>query len=139
PIERWQVVRTRGRRRPLRWDGGETLAVFVASGSDIDDLIPIMTAYQIEWNKLRDRLLGARIADVGDDAALAAAVGVDEAGIARLRGALGPSSDAILRHMLAHECDLSVRLLDGSFREYQRQAQRWWHAIAAAVPVSRPV
>ena len=28
--------------------------------------------------------------------------------------------------MIAHDCDLFVRLLDGSFREYQRSAQRWW-------------
>src|SRR3954467_3417646 len=37
-IERFETVRTRGRRRPLRYDGGQTLAVFVASASDIDDL-----------------------------------------------------------------------------------------------------
>jgi plasmid stabilization system protein ParE len=139
PIDKWQVVRTRGRRRPLRWDGGQTLAVFVASGSDIDDLVPIVTAYQIEWNKLRDHLLGGRISDVGDDAALAAALGTDEAGIARLRGALGPSSDAILRDMIAHDCDVFVRLLDGSFREYQRSTKVWWQAIAPAVPAGRPV
>ena len=139
PIETWQVVRTRGRRRPLRWDGKQTLAVFVASGSDIDDLVPILTAYQIEWNKLRDRLLAARITDVGDDLALAAALGTDDAGIARLRGALGPSSDRILGDMIAHDADLFVRLLDGSFREYQRSAQRWWRAIASGVPSGRPV
>jgi hypothetical protein len=139
PIETWQVVRTRGRRRPLRWDGRQTLAVFVASGSDIDDLVPILTAYQIEWNKLRDRLLSARITDVRDDLALAAALGTDEAGIARLRGALGPSSDRILDDMIAHDCDVFVRLLDGSFREYQRSAQRWWHAITSGVPSGRPV
>jgi hypothetical protein len=139
PIETWQVVRTRGRRRPLRWDGRQTLAVFVASGSDIDDLVPILTAYQIEWNKLRDRLLSARITDVHDDLALAAALGTDEAGVARLRGALGPSSDRILDDMIAHDADLFVRLLDGSFREYQRSAQRWWHAIASGVPSGRPV
>jgi hypothetical protein len=139
PIDRWQTVRTRGRRRPLRWDGGETLAVFVASASDIDDLVPIVTAYQIEWNKLRDRLLVARISDVSDDIALGAAVGVDAAGVARLRGALGPRSNDILRDMIVHDCDLFVRLLDGSFREYQRSAQRWWQAIAQAVPANRPV
>ena len=50
-------MRTRGRRRPLRFDGRQTLAVFIASGSDIDDLVPIVTAYQIECNKVRDRLL----------------------------------------------------------------------------------
>jgi hypothetical protein len=139
PIERWQVVRTRGRRRPLRWDGGQTLCVFVASGSDIDDLVPILTAYQIEWNKLRERLIAARISDVTDDAALAAAIGTGEADVARLRGALGPSSDQILRDMIAHDCDMFVRLLDGAFREYQRSAQRWWNAIAPSVPQGRPV
>jgi len=141
PIEKWQIVRTRGRRRPLRWDGGHTLAVFIASGSDIDDLVPILTAYQIEWNKLRERLLAGHMtdSDVGNDARLATALGTDEAGVARLRGGLGGGSDQILREMIAHECDVFVRLLDGSFREYQRSAQRWYQAIAHAIPSNRPV
>jgi len=139
PIESWQVVRTRGRRRPLRWDGGQTLAVFIASGSDIDDLVPILTAYQIEWNKLRERFLMNRTKDVTDDIGLAAALGTDDVGIARLRGALGPSSNAILADMINHDCDLFVRLLDGSQREYQKQAGRWWQAIAPSVPPNRPL
>ena len=137
-LETWQIVRTRGRRRPLRWDGGTTLAAFIASASDIDDLVPIVTAYQIEWNKLRERLLAARISDVSDDIALAAAIGDAEA-VLRLRGALGPRSNAILGEMIEHDCDVFVRLLDGSFREYQRSAQRWWQAIAPALPVGKPV
>ena len=137
-VDRWQIVRTRGRRRPLRWDGGETLAAFIASASDIDDLVPILTAYQIEWNKLREHLLTARISDVTDDTALAGALG-DDAAVARLRGALGPRSNDILRDMIAHDCDMFVRLLDGSFREYQRSAQRWYQAIAPAVSSGRPV
>jgi hypothetical protein len=137
-VDQWTVVRTRGRRRPLRWDGGSTLAAFIASASDIDDLVPILTAYQIEWNKLRTQLVGARIADVSDDRALAAALG-DDAAVARLRGALGPRSDDTLRDIIAHDCDLFVRLLDGSFREYQRSAQRWYQAIAPSVPADRPV
>src|SRR5258705_2643880 len=137
-VDRWTVVRTRGRRRPLRWDGGDTLAAFIASASDIDDFVPILTAYQIEWNKLRDRLLSARIADVADHAALAAAPR-DAAAVARLRGALGPRSSDILRDIIAHDCNLFVRLLDGSYREYQRSAQRWYQAIAPAVPAARPV
>ena len=138
PIEHWQIVRTRGRRRPLRWDGGSTLAAFIASASDIDDLVPILTAYQIEWNKLRERLVSAHISDISDDDALASALG-DRAGVVRLRGALGPRSNDTLRDIIAHDCDLFLRLLDGSFREYQRSAQRWWKAIAPAVPTGRPV
>ncbi len=137
-IDEWQTARTRGRRRPLRWDGGDTLAVFIASASDIDDLVPILTAYQIEWNKLRERLLAARISDVSDDVALASALGAEEP-VLRLRGALGPRSNDILRDMITHDCDLFLRLLDGSFREYQRSAQRWFQAIAPAIPQGRPV
>ncbi len=138
-LERWEPVRTRGRRRPLRYDGGQTLAVFVASASDIDDLVPILTSYQIEWNKIRERLLIAQLGDVDDDRALAAALGIDAPGVAKLRGALGPRSSQTLRDMIAHDCDVFVRLLDGSFREYQRSALRWWQAIAPTMPAGRPV
>src|SRR5688572_6165937 len=45
-VRDFRMVRTRGRRRPLRYDpGSRTLAVFIASESDIDDLVPIVTAY----------------------------------------------------------------------------------------------
>ncbi|MDX2091712.1 MAG: hypothetical protein SFX73_27880 [Kofleriaceae bacterium] len=137
-VERWHTVRTRGRRRPLRWDGEATLAVFIASASDIDDLVPIVTAYQIEWNKLRERLLAAKLTGGADDAALEEALGGPDE-VARLRGALGPRSNDILRDMIAHDCDVFVRLLDGSFREYQRSAQRWFQAISPAIPPGRPV
>jgi hypothetical protein len=55
-VRSWARTTTRGRRRPLRWDGSKTLAVYIASASDIDDLVPIVTAYQIEWNKMHRRL-----------------------------------------------------------------------------------
>ncbi len=138
-VDKWEVVRTRGRRRPLRYDGGSTLAAFIASASDIDDLVPIVTAYQIEWNKMRVRLLAERVTEVTDDAVISGALGVDASGVARLRNALGASSGDVLREMMAHDCDLFIRLLDGSYREYQRSTQRWWNAISKAVPAGRPV
>ncbi len=58
-VEDWQEVSTAGRRRKMFFDGKETLAAFIASASDIDDLIPILTAYQIEWNKMHDLLVQA--------------------------------------------------------------------------------
>ncbi len=50
-------------------------------------------------------------------------------GVALLRAALGPSWHEALLEMASRPCDLFLRLLDGSFREYQRSAQRWWKAI----------
>jgi hypothetical protein len=131
-VARWQVVRTRGRRRPLRWDGGDTLAVFVASASDIDDLVPIVTAYQLEWNKLRARLDQIAL-PATDDPALATILETDADGLASLRAALGPGWRAALATIASREEDLWMRLLDGSFREYQRSAQTWWRAIEPTI------
>ena len=47
-----------------RLDG--TLAVLLASASDVDDLVPTLVAYQIEWNKIRVRLRGAAT-ELGED------------------------------------------------------------------------
>jgi hypothetical protein len=141
-ITGWSIVRTRGRRRPLRWDGQQHLAVFVASGSDIDDLVPILTSYQIEWNKIRELLRRANLVAgqaLPDDATLAAHLGVDLDGLGTLKAALGATWRDVVAEMLAHDCDVSVQLLDGSFREYQRTAQRWWNAIAPSVPAARPI
>ena len=62
----WERVDAAARRRRMQFDGSGTLAAFVASVSDIDDLVPCLTAFQIEWNKLHRRLsisqLGHQIA-----------------------------------------------------------------------------
>ena len=124
PTRSWQRVRTRGRRRLLRWDGAETLAAYVASTSDIDDLLPILTAYQIEWNKMHD-LLAAQAAKP----AAAETLGLSEGDAARLREALGGDPDAGLRALATRRLDLRVRLLAGSFSAYERAAQQWWQGI----------
>ena len=55
-IEEGKVFKATARRRKMFFDGKETLAVFINSISDIDDLVPLLTTYQIEWNKMHDRL-----------------------------------------------------------------------------------
>ena len=40
----WPRRATPGRRRIIRHDGAATLAAYIASSSDIDDLVPIITA-----------------------------------------------------------------------------------------------
>ncbi|HKC52668.1 MAG TPA: hypothetical protein VKF60_17910 [Myxococcota bacterium] len=129
----WQRVRARGRRRMLRWDGAGTLAAFVASTSDIDDLVPILTAYQIEWNKMHELLAAGATGTTADPAAkripVAEALDLPEADFERLREALGSDSDAALRMLATKRLDLRVRLLAGSFSAYERAAQHWWHGV----------
>ena len=130
-VTSWSLVRTRGRRRHLRGDGNGTLAAYIASASDIDDLIPMVTAYQIEWNKMHSLLqAGATGTELGS------VLQLDEAGVARLREAFGDDPDGTLRALETLELDLSIRLLSGSFSEYQEAAQVWWRDVAAAYPRS---
>jgi hypothetical protein len=140
PVQTWQRVMTRGRRRPLRWDGVSTLAAFVTSLSDIDDLVPILTAYQIEWNKMHDALRGTHVGRrlVGwdgdsdlkiDDEELAQALGLDASGLGVVRIALGRNWKRGLRSIATSPSDRTVRLLAGSFVQYQRAAARWWSGI----------
>lgn len=133
-------VLTRGRRRPLRWDGGGTLCAFISSTSDIDDLVPIVTAYQIVWNQLHVRLhgsvLGRRLReephlgpDDVDRAELGRTLDLDDDGVRTLIAALDREWLAALRTIGERASDLSMRVLSGSYSQYQRSVQRWWSGI----------
>ncbi len=124
-VRSWPVVRTRGRRRPLRFDGKSTLGAFIASVSDIDDLVPIVTAYQIEWNKMHARLRNARSLA---DADVRELLGLDEAGLAMLKDAFGAYETGIAA-LAAREIDLDMQMLASSYSQFQRAAQRWWSGV----------
>jgi hypothetical protein len=127
-VRAWRIVKTRGRRRPLRYDGAGTLAVFIASASDIDDLVPMVTAYQIEWNKMH-----ARLRSLTDDMRrpeVAAALGLDEANMRKLVEAFGGDHFGhAIRALSAAPLDLKIRMLAASHSQYQRAAQRWWSGV----------
>jgi hypothetical protein len=133
-VPAWTNVRTRGRRRPLRWNGEDTLAIFIASVSDIDDLIPIVTAYQIEWNKMHLRLRG--IAPELDrtttlpEASVREALSIDDEAWGKLVDAFGSvRCHEGIRAIAAAPLDLRVRMLAASYSQYQRSAQRWWSGV----------
>ena len=83
PFSDWTEVSAPGRRRRWYDDGDGTLAVLIASASDVDDLIPTMVALQIEWNKLRVALRGSGIERIED-----ATPGGDRHRLRRPRGRL---------------------------------------------------
>jgi uncharacterized protein DUF6909 len=127
-IMEWQPVKAPARRR--RWyHDGDTLAVLIASMSDIDDLIPSLVAYQIEWNKLHASLQDA---ELNDESARQAA-GASEDDWQRLHDAWGESFEATIATIKREECHIGLRLIGGSHLGYARIASRWWLPIAAAM------
>jgi len=105
----WQAVKAPARRRRWYHDGKNTLAVLIASASDIDDLVPTLVAYQIEWNKMHRALQDIEFSD--DQARQAA--GATEDDWRRLHDAWGDLFDANLAAIKREECRIVLRLIGG--------------------------
>ena len=70
-----------------------------------------------------------RAAGDGEADSLLERVGLAPEDAGRLRAALGAGWREALAVMAVRPCELSMRLLFGSFSQYQTSAQRWWRGI----------
>jgi hypothetical protein len=154
-VEQWEPVTAPARRRRTFFDGHETVAAFIASVSDIDDLIPMLTALQIEWNKMHRRLRNSPLMEtlaafaeggewdweeVGSD--LTTTLGLSPDDLNRLAAIWGDQFAAFLHDVGRGPKRFAVRLLAGSLVDYRKATRRWWGSIAAASPVDlseRPI
>ena len=138
PVDSWEEAEAPARRR--RWyDSGEgTLAVLMASASDVDDLVPTLVAFQIEWNKIRFRMRAAGwpAADgeiPPDECARELGGSVDD--WARLVDAWGEAFSQRLRLIGAQRLALRVRMLGGSHTGYARLTRSWWSPVSAELAI----
>ncbi|GAB4536915.1 MAG: hypothetical protein Fur0018_27670 [Anaerolineales bacterium] len=140
-VEQWQLASAPARRRRCYFDGQQTLACFIASRSDIEDLIPVLVAYQIEWNKLH-LLLQQNNAHIDWQhlesptalETLADALEISQEDLGRLRVLWGAGFAAHLARIRQQHCEIGVRLLSGSLNEYRRATNAWWQNIEQRVP-----
>ncbi|HZD10484.1 MAG TPA: hypothetical protein VE553_04010 [Candidatus Binatia bacterium] len=144
-VESWQRVSAPARRRRYFYDGDETIAVYIASRSDIDDLLPTLTAFQIEREKMHQHLKRAEALALLREATsasdqqqfldrLSEISGIPADDLDRLRRIWGPNLASNLLAIAEREINLSVRLLSSSLAEYRRATRRWWQNVARAVP-----
>jgi hypothetical protein len=148
-IEDWTEVFARARRRRCFFDGKRLLATYIASRSDIDDVIPMLTAYQIEWNKINHLL--TNVTDemlawltLGKDQHLSEIsdvlqISVEE--LRRLETIWGDQFIPMLQKIRDQTIDLEVQLFSGSLNEYRRATRYWWENIETGFPeiLNRPV
>lgn len=156
-VESWQPVSAIGRRRRSFYNGQGTLAVYIASRSDIDDLIPILTAYQIERRKLHYLLSkpGAQAVllevqehgggiPVGDHLTrLSHITGIAADDLSRLSQIWRAQTAARLLKIAGAEQEISIQSLAGSLTDYKRATRRWWSNVERKLPhisfVERPI
>ena len=140
-IAAWQRVFAPGRRRRTHFNGDKSLAVYIVSRSDIDDLVPMLTAFQIEWNKLHRLLRGEDLRQLLEP--YAAAGQLPEAEFAELAECLRMAHSDLRRLQLlwaddfvsnllrigARRKSMTLRLISGSLADYRRATASWWHEL----------
>jgi hypothetical protein len=131
PLEEWEAVEAPARRRRWYDSGDEVLAVLLASESDVDDLVPTLVALQIEWNKIRRRMLAAGWppSEGVTAEACAAALGGAPDDWARLADAWGAHFEDRLQAIAERSKSMRVRMLGGTQVGYQRMTRRWWAPV----------
>lgn len=123
----WEEAEAVARRR--RWfdSGTGSLAVLLASASDVDDLLPTLVAFQIEWNKLRVLLRASGRGETlltAADAAEALGGAVDD--WLSLEHAWGNRFSERLGLVTDHPLDIRIRMLGGTHIGYARLTRKWW-------------
>jgi len=117
-ITEWSEVSASGRRRKMFYDGEKTLAMYISSVTDVDDVICLLTAYQIEWNKFHQLLKVSRTTDI-----------IPREDQDRLNGIVGNKYALFMEAIKSRRLDYRVKLLSGSYVEYLRSTQMWWNHI----------
>jgi hypothetical protein len=140
-IGEWQRVSAPGRRRRMLSNGQNALAVFIASRSDIDDLVPTLTAYQIEWNKIHALLQvedvrqllfeheGGKLGE-SDMTLLAKTLYVSVDDLRRLEVVWGERFAPTLFAMSQKRKQIGLQLLAGSLADYRRATAYWWTELS---------
>jgi hypothetical protein len=128
-IESWTEAEAPARRR--RWyEGDGTVAVLLASASDVDDLVPTLVAFQIEWNKIRQRqrAAGWPVEEMTPEAC-ADELGGSAEDWGRLKDAWGDRFAERMALAAGDRLSLRVRMLGGTHIGYARLTRRWWAPV----------
>lgn len=122
-IDDWEEMEAPGRRRKMFFDGKESLAVYIASVTDVDDLITLLTAFQIEWNKFHMLLKEEK-----DVAGLVNKI-LDKEDVSKIQKIWGTDYHKFLTAIKYRSIDFTVKLLAGSYVEYAKSTQAWWKNV----------
>ena len=129
-IEFWEEVSSPARRRKMYYDGEHTLAVFINSVTDLDDVICLLTSMQIEWNKMNEKLLlVSRDGSNFDPISVQTHFAIDDENWGRILKIWNDSMNNWLSEIAEKKRNFKVLLLRGSFVDYKKATQRWLEYI----------
>jgi len=143
-VEQWQAVTASARRRKWFFDGKNTLAVYIASVSETDDIVPTLVALQIEWNKFHwllsadpttMQLLESRVDRSSPVYAEITKVVRERLHVSledwrRLEVMWGDNVWTNLLALGRERKNFTLRMLGGSHVGFVRSTRKWWSPVA---------
>lgn len=136
-VTSWKKAAPTARRR-TRFFNEKTgvCASFISSVSDIDDIVNLLLAYQIEWNKFHNLATAAypkysQFKKALNDPKFLEIVNLSAEDWEKVKIALGKNWRLRLKKVYYHSQNLRLRLLAGSWIDYTKTTQKWWQYLAA--------
>lgn len=118
-VEQWEETHAKARRRRYLYDGKSRLAVFLSSKSDIDDVIPTLLCFQIEWNKIHGKLVST---------------GLSKEEQTSLESVFKEDYESNVGKMESREQSLSLVNCESSYSRYRQETENWWKSIVKRFP-----
>lgn len=138
-VTSWKKVPRTARRRSRFFDPKTNIcASFISSVSDIDDIVNLVLAYQIEWNKFHGlaltyyptySLFKKEFIDNPEPIQGVKTLGLSIEDWEKIKIALGKNWRLRLKKIYHKTHNLRLRLLAGSWIDYTKTTQKWWQNV----------
>ena len=142
-VTKWKKSLATARRRTRYFDSKTgLLASFLSSISDIDDVVNLLLAYQIEWNKFHQIATSAYLKysefkqafiDNNNPTDELKLLQISPEDWQNIKTALGKNWRLRLRRIYHHPQNLRLRLLASTWIDYTKTTQTWWKNITVSL------
>jgi len=129
-IDVWEEVHAPARRRKMYFDGEKTLATYINSVTDLDDMVGLLTSFSIEWNKIHHKLQSfSKKFDQSNEDEVQRILEIDDDNWRRISRIWDTDTMKRLEIIKSKKLSFSIRLLRGHYVDYKKAAQRWFEYI----------
>lgn len=128
-IDSWKSVSASARRRKMAYNGQGVLGVFINSVTDVDDIVCLVTAYQIEWNKIHKKLSDISEDVLSDKEKLRRYLGIGDDMWSKFNKIWKDESTSRWLKIAKHPISIQIKSLRGSYVDYKKTSQLWFTNI----------
>ncbi len=131
-LDSWKEVSTKSRRRRSLFDNNGTLLMLISSKSDLDDVLPSLILFQIEWKKIYNlfKKSGFNIEEL-TDTNVKEVLKLDDRELKEFKGFFQDYPHALEKLTKVYP-DLFIKNHEASFARYRKETETWWEHISSS-------